>query len=132
MPAHAKPTPAKTCEWCGTTYTRKRVGKNSELECVSNYLRRRFCSRSCSVYSQHASPAPTEAASRKRAAAFIGPSCTACDSTVDLVVHHVSGDPMDNSMSNLQTLCRPCHGFFHAMLERTGRLPLAPMGRLVV
>jgi len=117
-----KPTPTKYCEWCGKSFERNRVGKNHQLECVSNYMRRRFCSISCSVSRQHARPA-TPAASRKRAAKLVSGSCEACGFAMDLVVHHVNGQPTDNSPANLQTLCTHCHSFWHAMLRRTQRQP---------
>lgn len=131
MPRQPKPTPEKSCEWCGTAFTRKRVGKAQQLECVSNYMRRRFCTISCAVSNQHATPA-TEAASRKRAHAHVGPSCEACDTNQDLVVHHVDGDATNNALANLQTLCSPCHSFFHATQRRIERWPPGRMGRLFV
>ena len=126
-----KPTPVKSCDWCGKEFSRGRVGKNNQLECVSVFLRRKFCSLSCSVSRQHTRPALTAAASRKRAKRMIAGSCAACESTKELVVHHVNGDPMDNREGNLQTLCANCHSFWHGMLRRTGRLPSAPMPRLL-
>lgn len=131
MPMQATKTPTKFCEFCGKPFTRKRVGKNQQLECVSNYMRRRFCSISCSVLRQHATKPQTAAASRKRAQKFVSGSCEACGHQERLVVHHVNGDPMDNSGRNLQTLCSPCHSYWHAMLKRIGRQPEAPMPRLV-
>ena len=127
----AKETPTKHCEWCGTPFTRKRVGKAKQLECVSNFLRRRFCSISCSVSRQHATEPPSVAASRKRAHKKQIGSCGACDSEAEICVHHINGNPLDNSPQNLQTLCLPCHSFWHAMLRRTSRQSLAPMPRLV-
>jgi 5-methylcytosine-specific restriction endonuclease McrA len=35
--------------------------------------------------------------------------CTECGSTEFLHVHHVDGDPTDDRMSNLRTLCEDCH-----------------------
>src|SRR5215475_6875991 len=107
-------TPTKSCEWCGASFIRTRVGKSRQLECVSNYMRRRFCSISCSVLRQHATEPPTKAASRKRAMKSVEGSCAACGHIERLVVHHVDGDPMNNSPANLQTLCSPCHSYWHA------------------
>jgi len=131
MANNTKTTPDKSCEWCGAVFNRKRVGKNNVLECYSNYMRRRFCSLSCSVSSQHATEPPTEAASRKRSAKQNAGSCEACGSQSETVVHHVNANPMDNSPNNLQTLCSPCHSFWHAMLRRTNRQPSTRMPRLV-
>lgn len=124
-------TPVKQCEWCGTSFERKRVGSRGQLECASNFMRRRFCSISCSVSKQHATEPPTAAASRKRVQKSVGGSCEACGTAEDLTIHHVNGDPMNNDPPNLQTLCRCCHSFWHAMLKRIGRPPEKRMPRLI-
>lgn len=131
MGMQATQTPTKFCKWCGEPFQRKRVGKNNQLECVSNFMRRKFCSISCSVSNQHATKPPTQAASRKRAMKSVEGSCEACGHTSRLVVHHVNGNPMDNAQSNFQTLCSHCHSYWHALLKRIGRLPEKPMPRLV-
>ena len=121
-------TQAKPCEWCGTLLERQRFGKR--LEDAGAFSRRRFCSISCSVSRQHATEPPTAAASRKRAQKLVEGSCEACGATDRLVVHHVDADPMNNAPTNHQTLCSPCHSFWHAMLRRTGRLCDRRMPRL--
>ena len=131
MPKEAKQTPAKSCEWCGSIFTRGRLGKNNQLECVANYMRRKFCSISCSVKRQHATEPPTAAASRKRAKKQLQGQCESCGWTVDLCIHHVNGNPMDNSASNLQTLCMNCHSYWHATHKRLGKPCLTPMPRLI-
>jgi len=44
-----------------------------------------------------------------------GGKCTQCGATVKLEVHHKDGlaESHDNSMSNLVTLCHPCHMAAH-------------------
>ena len=110
---------------------RSKPGKARNLECVSNFLRRRFCCLSCSVSSQHASPPPTVAASRKRAARFMAPRCAACGTRRERVVHHLDENPMNNDPVNLQTLCGNCHSFWHAALRRTSTPKGKPMPRLI-
>lgn len=122
-------TPVKSCENCGATFQRKRYGKR--LEDRGAYMRRKFCCLSCSVSAQHRNPAPTEAASRKRAARLIGERCDSCGITENLCAHHINGDPMDNSLANIQTLCTNCHSFWHGLLNRTGRRPESPMPRMI-
>lgn len=126
----AKKTPTKHCGRCGRSFERGRVGKNAQLECVSNFLRRKFCSISCSVAQQHATEPPTIVASRKRAMKHIEGCCGCCGVTQELVVHHVDGNPMNNSESNLQTLCTYCHSFWHAMHRRMGKLPKTRMPQI--
>lgn len=131
MSALTKETPVKSCEYCGKQYVRGRVGKNKQLECVSNFMRRKFCSLSCSVSMQHSRSPETKAASRRRAQKFVGGSCEACGTSTDMTVHHVDGDAMNNDPQNLQTLCRCCHNFWHSMLKRIGKQQSRPMPRLV-
>ena len=135
MGRQAVETPVKYCEQCGKPYERKRVGKSSlgrqaALECVTNFLKRRFCSLSCSVYNQHSRPAPSIAASRKRASSMRTDRCGACGLKTLTSCHHIDGDPMNNDDRNRQTLCLHCHSFWHGVLKRTGRSFGQPMPAL--
>ena len=130
MSRTAEPTEEKSCEFCGTAFQRRRM-PSGRLEDLGVFRRRRFCSISCSVSMQHATEPPTAAASRKRAQKIILGSCEACGLTVNLSIHHVDGNPMNNADANIQTLCLHCHNFWHAMLKRTGRQPSTRMPRLV-
>lgn len=130
MPRASEPTPEKSCEFCGKVFRRKYLS-SGRLEDRGAYLRRRFCSISCSVSMQHATEPPTVAASRKRSLKTISGSCDACGLTSNLSAHHVDGNPLNNESSNIQTLCLHCHNFWHAMLRRTGRQPVSHMPRLV-
>lgn len=38
-----------------------------------------------------------------------GQKCLLCDNSSLLSIHHINHDVKDNRMSNLVTLCRPCH-----------------------
>ena len=130
MPREPEPIPQKSCEFCGKHFQRRHM-PSGRLEDRGAYLRRRFCSISCSVSMQHATEPPSVAASRKRSLKTISGSCEACGLTKNLSAHHVNGDPMNNAPSNLQTLCLHCHNFWHAMLKRTGRQPVSRMPRLI-
>lgn len=46
---------------------------------------------------------------RAKRIAIDGQRCTECGSTELLHVHHVDGNPADDRMSNLCTLCQGCH-----------------------
>lgn len=126
-----KATEPKVCAWCSTLFDRKRY-PNGRLEDYGVFQRRRFCSLSCGTSWQHASTtAPTDAASRKRAMRFTGERCDSCGFSGDLTIHHCDGDPKNNQPENLQTLCRSCHSFWHALLKRIGRTQSERMPRLV-
>ena len=43
-----------------------------------------------------------------------GHRCSLCTSVSDLIVHHKNFSIKDNSLSNLQTLCRSCHSKIHS------------------
>jgi len=46
---------------------------------------------------------------RKRALERDGYRCQRCDAPYPLEVHHKNGDPDDNRLENLETVCVPCH-----------------------
>lgn len=39
--------------------------------------------------------------------------CTICDSSTNIVVHHVDGDRSNNSIENLIPVCSSCHNKIH-------------------
>ena len=58
----------------------------------------------------------------------IGDVCEACGQTTNLTVHHVDQMTNNNSTVNIQTLCLPCHYFWHQLAKRrrwptAGRMP---------
>ena len=63
-----------------------------------------------------------------RAAKHKKDKCEACGSAVNLVAHHVDQDVKNNDPSNIETLCKPCHDFWHNCADRNqravaGRMP---------
>jgi hypothetical protein len=113
-----KVDPERHCERCGVPLTRQRFG--TRLEDRSVFLRRRFCSLTCA----NSRDTLTKGGYHWRARQHRGPACEACGRTKALHVHHVNGEPSDNELVNLQTLCTHCHNFWHATLDRLG-LPIA-------
>jgi len=119
MPPQPTFQPSKPCRWCGTPMTRKRYPPRNVLECNANFIKRKFCSLSCSVSHQHSIEAPTVAAARKRAQKMRRASCEACGVAVQLAVHHLDENPKNNAEANQQTLCMSCHGFWHGVRSRS-------------
>ena len=42
-----------------------------------------------------------------------GEECEICDTTEDIIVHHVDGDRENNDIDNLVPVCKSCHGKIH-------------------
>ena len=66
-----------------------------------------------------------------------GYACTRCGSTGKLVVHHKDGKgrghkgAVDNSLDNLQTVCRRCHLAIHENVRQAKRLKFKERGPFV-
>lgn len=115
----------KCCEACGVPMSRKRFG--DRLEDLNAFSKRKFCSLSC---------ANTRAVLTKhgyswRARKHLKLSCESCGSTLALEAHHIDQDRSNNGPSNIQTLCSPCHDFWHATAKRLGRQVAGRMPCLV-
>lgn len=115
----------KSCAACGTAMLRRRFG--ARLEDLSAFRRRKFCSLSC---------ANTRAVLTKhgyswRARKHLKTSCEACGAGRVLEAHHVNQRKADNRPQNIQTLCKPCHNFWHATAKRIGRRIAGKMPCLV-
>lgn len=115
----------KGCENCGMSMFRRRYGER--LEDLSVFNRRRFCSLSCAntrlVLTKHGYS--------WRARKHLRISCEACGSMQKLEAHHVDQDKANNQPENIQTLCSPCHDFWHATAKRIGRSIAGRMPPLV-
>lgn len=106
---------AKCCEACGAPMLRKRFG--ARLEDLSAFNKRKFCSLSCANTRQDL----TKHGYSWRARKHLKSSCEACGSERHLEAHHVDQDRTNNEAHNIQTLCSPCHDFWHATAKRIGR-----------
>mgnify|MGYP000598138826 CR=1 FL=1 len=51
-------------------------------------------------------------------------NCRFCGTTKELVLHHIDGNPWDDTPSNLLTACSRCHDKLHTDLVGTWRTPL--------
>lgn len=120
MPRHRKKDPSKACEFCGAPLVRKTYGRRLEDRGV--FLRRRFCSLSCSGQASRVQ-LPTLSTLRGRAqkAIALKPCCEECGRSKDLGRHHKDEDLTNNDPKNVQTLCAGCHTRLH---WRTGKKPI--------
>ena len=112
MPMPRKATPEKYCLFCGRKLERKRL-RNGRLETLHDFNRRKFCDQDCMAKDFSQRPVkddPQYTVSHKRARRLIpsGP-CSKCGSPNASDVHHKNGNWRDNSLDNLERLCRSCH-----------------------
>jgi 5-methylcytosine-specific restriction endonuclease McrA len=65
----------------------------------------------------------TKQAYSLQARQFLTRMCEVCG------VHHIDQRPRNNNPDNIQTLCKPCHDFWHSLAKRrglkvAGRMPI--------
>lgn len=103
-----------TCAYCGKELTQKRF-RNGEMEAPSMLAKRKFCDRHCMAAYMTKEICKTASHSREKASRQKKSSCEVCGAKPNrLHVHHVNGNPLDNSPSNLKTLCPSCHRRCHS------------------
>lgn len=105
----------KTCAHCGKAMERKRYG--TRLEDAGVFKRRKFCGLTCANTRNRPKHWETH---HYHARKHKQPTCAGCGTRKNLHVHHVDGNPQNNRLENLQTLCVHCHNFTHATAERLG------------
>lgn len=127
MPVPPTPTPEKRCEMCGKHFKRVRF-ESGRLEDRSAYLKRQFCSLSCS--NSRLKGGLSRKAFHAQARKHVKPACECCGATKFRHVHHVDEDWTNNDLKNLQTLCVFCHQFWHATHLRVGVKPSRRMPSL--
>lgn len=115
----------KYCECCGKEMQRKRF--NRTLEDLSAFQRRRFCSLSCA----NTRTDLTRHGYSWRARKHLKRNCEACGYTRALQAHHMDQDIANNEGSNIQTLCKHCHDFWHTTATRIGKTVAGRMASLV-
>lgn len=111
MARKPKPTPLKFCAACGKKLERKRL-KNGQLESLLHFGRRPYCDRLCMARAFREKPKTFKAArtGRQHASKLLPPGpCERCGKSDALDVHHRNRNPLDNSLENLERLCRSCH-----------------------
>lgn len=125
MGRHRLPDPQKFCARCGAEFFRSQR-PTGRWESRPEFAARKFCSLSCA----NSTGAAAKVTYHFRARKNLGPQCEACGSKQDTHAHHIDGDVANNAPSNIQTLCKHCHLFWHNMLKRHGRPTDRRMPRL--
>lgn len=115
MPAHRKETPERYCAECGTKLERKRL-PNGDSEYLIHFNRRKFCNQRCmgANFDRRHSPVVGWSAAHSVARSLVpkGP-CNRCGKPEALDVHHRDGNHLNNSLENLERICRGCHNLAH-------------------
>ena len=113
-----KPTPIRYCKHCGTLLERQRFSRN-RLEDLQAFCRRVYCNRACMAAHQDGQIKVLNAKnSRRQSVKQRQTHCSNCGRNDSrLHVHHKDGDPLNNSLSNLVTLCGSCHQLEHTLLS---------------
>ncbi|MCK5613525.1 HNH endonuclease [Candidatus Pacearchaeota archaeon] len=114
--------PDKTCTRCGESFVRL------EDENKGAFKRRIYCSDECNWKHKEETRPPGWKKSHYESRKLRGDSCEACGLSDSLHAHHVDGNPDNNNPENIQTLCRWCHAFRHALsdrldLDEPGKMP---------
>ena len=121
MPRKPLPVQTKLCARCQAPMERKRF--NGRLEDRTVFRRRLYCGEECANAGRRKAVVAITT-HRWRARKHVALSCEACGETRSLQVHHCDGNATNGDLSNLQTLCKYCHDFWHALLRRR-RLPIS-------
>lgn len=109
------------CRVCGKTLVQKRFS-SGVLESPSMLNRRKYCNQKCMAKGQEKVRCDSLSHSRIKANKHIKEFCEGCGKPGRLHVHHKDGDPMNNTRSNLMTLCSSCHGRAHSpYYDETGQ-----------
>ena len=92
----------KTCSFCETS-----------LAGMRDAARRKYCSRECMINHRLQNPLTNKSTAHYRARRKKKSSCERCGEKSNLQVHHKDRNPLNDSKSNLETLCQNCHSQEH-------------------
>jgi len=82
-------------------------------------LRRRYCDRWC-MGQAFVKDTSLKSALLKWVKPYRGTSCELCGAMRNVHVHHIDGNLLNDSASNIQTLCGSCHITHHHRVRRAG------------
>ena len=102
--------PEKFCEYCKKQFYRVRYP--SKLQDLTNFKKRKFCSKLC-MLEQSLQREKTRQWNGRKLQAFKKEKCATCKGIHWLGVHHRDGNWKNNDMNNLITLCASCHSKLH-------------------
>lgn len=110
------------CQYCGKILDRRRL-KRGELESPSVHNRRKYCDRICmrkaflKMGKENGSGgwSSTHGTARNIKKLFFPDitECQICGKSSKLDIHHKDFDETNNTLENLQALCRSCHMKIH-------------------
>lgn len=103
------------CKTCGKLFGRT-IMPSGRIEHHTNFMRRKYCCLRCANTRTDVRPKTFLWRARK----YRKNRCEACGETRLLQVHHCDQNQTNNSIENLQTLCKFCHDFLHATAKRVG------------
>ena len=112
-----KKKPQRFCERCGTQLT-PRIYSSGE-EDYSTFMKRKYCSRTCSSTRGKKGESRTQRMVQARDAA-LKETCECCGGGHKLAIHHINENWRDNRLENLQTLCVYCHQQWHGLHRKLG------------
>lgn len=107
----------KNCAYCGKPMYRK-IFSSGRREDHSMFLRRKYCDIECMKRAfvvqgkdtgQTWTTAHHSARSIMRLFSDKECKCEKCRSTRNVEIHHIDGNPQNNTIENLMYLCRSCH-----------------------
>ena len=115
-----KETPLKYCKHCKKKLERKRL-PNGDLEYLIHFNKRKYCDKMCmrrdwilNKTKRNSNESNSRANAKLRIELLTNKrECEKCQSTKNLDVHHMDENPFNNSLKNLQVLCRSCHTKHH-------------------
>lgn len=104
----------KYCLNCGKRLERRKLSRG-DYESWKQFENKKYCDRNCMKEAFRKKKKKTQEeitirTSRKRASDLIvSTTCDICGKKNAIDVHHIDENPKNNSLDNLQRLCRSCH-----------------------
>jgi hypothetical protein len=127
-------TRQEVCIKCGNVITKKRKGvKFCSDKCRTAYNAYKWCLKHNKFKDPGVGSGGNQEGDRnhnyktgkgsynKKAFKFKESVCNKCESTENLLVHHVDGNRSNNELYNLEILCKKCHQEHHTKRDSLGR-----------